>query len=148
MRRRRESQGMKEDVKPKTTVEVLISDVEAYIDEWFHPNPAFGLLRGVRWRPPTDAYETDRAYHITMAIPGMKTEEIGIQFEPGVVRVQGVRREPSCERRHYFKMEIPVGSFERRIRVPASIRPEDISVSYADGLLHIRLPKKAPVEAQ
>ncbi|MGH7570552.1 MAG: Hsp20/alpha crystallin family protein [Gemmatimonadota bacterium] len=137
---------MKEEPKAKTIVEELIADVEAYIDDWFHPNPAFGLLRGVRWRPSTDAYETDRAYHITMAIPGMKTEEIGVQLEPGVVCVQGVRREPCCEKRHYFKMEIPVGSFERRIRVPASIRPEDISVSYADGLLHIRLPKKAPVE--
>ncbi len=137
---------MKDEPKPKSVVEELIADVEAYVEEWFHASPAFGLLQGVRWRPPTDAYATDDAYHITLAVPGVKTEEISVQLEQGVVRVRGVRREPCCEKRHYFKMEIPVGSFERRIRVPASVRPEDLSVSYTDGLLHIRLPRKAPVE--
>lgn len=137
---------MKDDPKAKSAIEDLIADVEAYVGEWFHAGPAFGLLHGVRWRPLTDAYATDDAYHITLAVPGMKTEEINVQLEQGIVRVRGVRREPSCEKRHYFKMEIPVGSFERRIRVPASVRPEDLSVSYADGLLRIRLPRKAPVE--
>ena len=137
---------MKEDSGTKSTVEDLIADVEAYIDDWFQANPVFGLLQGVRWRPPTDAYATDREYHITMAIPGMTTDEISVQLEQGVVHVQGVRREESCEKRHYYKMEIPVGSFERRIRVPASIRPEDVSVSYTDGLLHIRLPRKVTVD--
>lgn len=137
---------MTKDPNAKSAVEELIADVEAYMDEWFHASPAFGLLQGVRWRPLTDAYATDDAYHITLAIPGMKTEEISVQLEQGIVRVRGVRREPDCEKRHYFKMEIPVGSFERRIRVPASVRPEDLSVSYADGLLHIRLLRKAPVE--
>jgi HSP20 family protein len=137
---------MKEEPETKTAVEEFIADVEAYIDDWFHANPAFGFLQGVRWRPATDAYATESEYHITMAIPGMKPEEISVQLEKGVVRVRGVRREPSCKKRHYFKMEIPVGSFERRIRVPASIQPDEINVNYTDGLLHIRLPRKAPVD--
>lgn len=137
---------MKEDPKPKSAVEELIADVEAYIEDWFHAGTAFGLVKGVRWRPPTDAYATEDTYHIKMAIPGLKAEEISVRLEHGIVRVRGVRREPDCQRRHYYKMEIPVGFFERRIRVPASIRPEDLSVSYDDGILHIRLPRKAPVD--
>lgn len=137
---------MKEEPAAKTAVEEFIADVEAYMDEWFHAGTAFGLLKGVRWQPLTDAYATENAYHIKMAIPGLKAEEINVQLEHGVVKVRGVRREPDCERRHYYKMEIPVGSFERRIRVPASIRLEDLSISYADGILHVRLPRKAPVE--
>ena len=43
-------------------------------------------------------------------------------------------------------MEIPAGAFERRIRVPDSVRADDISVGYTDGLLQIRLPKTLPVE--
>lgn len=136
---------MKEE-SSKSAVEELIADMEAYIDEWFHANPAFGLLRGVRWRPLTDAYETETEYRITMSIPGMKTEEIRVHLEQGFVRVSGVRREPCSDRRRYFKMEIPAGAFERRIRVPETIRVEDISVAYADGLLQIRLPKEGPAE--
>lgn len=137
---------MKDDPNAKSAIEELIADVEAYMDEWFRAGPAFGLLHGVRWRPQTDAYATEDAYHITLAVPGMKTEEINVHLESGILSIRGVRRQPSCEKRHYFKMEIPVGSFERRIRVPASIRPEDLAVTYADGLLHIRLPRKAPVD--
>ena len=136
---------MKEE-SSKSAVEELIADVEAYIDEWFHANPSFGLLRGVRWRPLTDAYETDTEYRITMSIPGMKTEEIRVHLAQGFVRVSGVRREPCSDKRRYFKMEIPAGAFERRIRVPDSVRADGISVAYADGLLQIRLPKTLPVE--
>jgi HSP20 family protein len=136
---------MKEE-SSKSAVEELIADMESYIDEWFHANPAFGLLRGVRWRPLTDAYETDSEYRITMSIPGMKSEEIRVHLEKGYVRVSGVRREPCSDRRRYFKMEIPAGAFERRIRVPDSVRAAEITVGYTDGLLQIRLPKTSPVE--
>ncbi|HET9581396.1 MAG TPA: Hsp20/alpha crystallin family protein [Gemmatimonadota bacterium] len=136
---------MKEE-SSKSAVEELIADVEAYIDEWFHGNPAFGLLRGVRWRPLTDAYETENEYRIRMSIPGMKTEDIRVVLEQGYVRVSGVRRERCSDKRRYFKMEIPAGAFERRIRVPDSVRAEEISVEYADGLLQIRLPKTAPLD--
>jgi HSP20 family molecular chaperone IbpA len=43
-------------------------------------------------------------------------------------------------------MEIPAGAFERRIRVPDTVRADEIAVGYADGLLQIRLPKTLPVE--
>ena len=136
---------MKEE-SSRSAVEELIADMESYIDEWFHANPAFGLLRGVRWRPLTDAYETETEYRIMMSIPGMKSEEIQVRVEQGYVRVSGVRREPCSDRRRYLKMEIPAGAFERRIRIPDSIRADDISVGYADGLLQIRLPKRQPAE--
>ena len=136
---------MKEE-SSKSAVEELIADVEAYIDEWFHANPAFGLLRGVRWRPLTDAFETENEYRITMSIPGMKSEEISVHLEQGYVKVSGVRREPCSNKRRYFKMEIPAGPFERRIRVPDSVRADGIAVGYTDGLLQIRLPKTLPVE--
>ena len=68
------------------------------------------------------------------------------QRDRALAGFRGVRREPCSDRRRYFKMEIPAGAFERRIRVPETIRVEDISVAYADGLLQIRLPKEGPAE--
>jgi HSP20 family protein len=91
-----------------------------------------------------DVEEDD--YRVTMALPGMSTEDIEVHFERDTLRVRGVRRERRGDPRNYFKMEIPVGPFERRIRLPRSIRADEIAVNYDNGLLRITVPKVSPVD--
>lgn len=134
---------MPEETRNKTPVDDLLADVEAYIEDWFQAKLPFSFHGGVRWFPPTDVYETASEYVVTMAIPGMRIEDISVQFDHSTLRVQGVRREPCTDRRHYHKMEIPVGPFERRVRVTRPVQVDAIRVQYDDGLLHVALPKTA-----
>jgi HSP20 family molecular chaperone IbpA len=38
-------------------------------------------------------------------------------------------------------MEIPVGSFSRRLRIARPIDADEVEVSYRDGMLRVALPK-------
>jgi HSP20 family protein len=132
---------MTNESRDRTSVEEFLADVEAYFDGWFRAKLPFAIHGGMRWSPPTDVFETDGEIRITMAVPGIRIEDIVIQFENGTLTVRGVRREPCADRRRYHTMEIPVGPFGRRVRVLRPVAEEEIKVTYADGLLRISLPK-------
>lgn len=132
---------MSEKTREKSPVEELLADIDTYIQDWFQAKLPFTFEGGVRWAPPTDVYETEAAFHVTMAIPGIRVEDINVRFERDVLRVGGVRREHCRDVRRYQKMEIPAGPFSRRLRVLRPVSADDIEVSYDDGMLRITLPK-------
>lgn len=130
-----------EKTREKNPVEELLADVEAYIGDWFQTKLPFSFRGGLAWTPATDVYETEGEYRVTMAVPGMRVEDFSVQFDRDILRVRGIRHEPCSDKRHYHKMEIPVGPFERSVRLSCPVRVEDIAVTYRDGLLGIALPK-------
>lgn len=136
---------MTDESRDRTSVEEFLADVEAYIDDWFRAKLPLAFHGGMRWSPPTDVFETESEVRVTIAVPGIRIEDIVVQFERETLTVRGVRREPCSERRRYYTMEIPVGPFGRRVRILRPIEEEEIAVTYSDGLLRISLPK-APVE--
>ena len=142
------SEKTREKPREKTPVEELLADIDSYIHDWFQAKLPFtfqGGQGGVRWVPPTDVYETEDALHVTMAIPGIRLEDMSVRFEHDVLVVRGVRREGCADARHYHKMEIPAGSFSRRLRVARPVKGDAIEVAYQDGMLRITLPKaRAP----
>ncbi|MDX1622413.1 MAG: Hsp20/alpha crystallin family protein [Gemmatimonadota bacterium] len=122
-------------------MEELLDDVEGYIDDWFQAKLPFAFQGRIRWTPPTDVYETEEAIHVVLAIPGLDTDDCKVEFESDTLTIQGVRRETAGGKRHYHKMELPVGPFRRRIRIVRPIDSESVRVRYEDGLLRVRLPK-------
>jgi HSP20 family protein len=95
------------------------------------------------WKPPTDVYETVEEIVIIMDLAGITAHDIKVQLEGSLLIVRGVRREPvPGVKRHYHKMEIDFGLFERKIELPASVDPGKVTSSYQHGFLEIRLPKK------
>jgi HSP20 family protein len=135
---------MSDKTREKTPVEELLADIDSYIHDWFQAKLPFTFQGGVRWTPPTDVFETEDAVHVTMAIPGIRPEDMSVQFEHDVLLVRGVRREGCGDARRYHKMEIPVGAFSRRLRIGRPVNADGIKVAYSDGMLRVTLPKIHP----
>lgn len=132
---------MSDKTREKTPVEELLADIDSYIHDWFQAKLPFTFQGGVRWTPSTDVYETEEAVHVTMAIPGIRAQDMSVQFEHDTLHVRGMRSEPCDDSRHYHKMEIPAGAFSRRLRIARPIDADAVEVSYADGMLRVTLPK-------
>ena len=95
------------------------------------------------WRPLTDVYETDREIVIIMDIAGITPQDVNVQLDNNILILRGIRREQGGgHKRHYHKMEIDFGLFERRIELPAPVDYQRVSTRYAQGFLEIRLPKQ------
>jgi HSP20 family protein len=102
--------------------------------QFYQPN------RVASWEPPVDVFETERDLWIVVALPGVGTDQLRIAVSEGAVIVAGERRLPIQSRAVIHRLEIPHGSFERRIKLPAG-RYELDRRDLADGCLVIGLRK-------
>ncbi|GBD43494.1 hypothetical protein HRbin40_00967 [bacterium HR40] len=89
------------------------------------------------WEPPVDVLEANGRIAITVALPGVRREDVGLGIEDDVLVITGERRPPrGLATARLVRMEIPFGRFVRRIRLPpGSWRL--LHTEYADGCLSI-----------
>jgi HSP20 family protein len=116
-------------------------ELEVYFNEVAHGRPV-GFVASFKWKPLTDIYETDDALVIYMDIAGMRAEDFSVEYVEGVLTIAGERAAQRHEGKpHYHAMEVQVGPFERRFRLPVSVDPQSIRASYEHGFLEVRLTK-------
>ncbi|PYP98933.1 MAG: hypothetical protein DMD34_01035 [Gemmatimonadetes bacterium] len=116
-------------------------ELEVYFNEVAHGRPV-GFVVSSKWKPPTDIYETDDALVVYMDIAGMRAEDFTVEYADGVLTIAGERAARRLEGKpHYHAMEVQVGPFERRFRLPVPVDSESIKASYEHGFLEVRLAK-------
>lgn len=96
------------------------------------------------WRPSTDVFETDTHYIVRVEIAGMNEEDFAISIDGNLLTINGVRPDPSSERRAYHLMEISYGEFTTQVELPSNIDHHAVQAEYAEGFLRVTLPKSAP----
>lgn len=78
--------------------------------------PARAGTRLARWEPPIDVFETEQQLRIIMALPGVAPEAVQVQTEGGILTILASRRLPARnDNASIVRLEIPYGTFERRI---------------------------------
>ncbi|RME91346.1 MAG: Hsp20/alpha crystallin family protein [Anaerolineae bacterium] len=100
-------------------------------------------VRSNVWSPPTDMYETEKAYIVRVEIAGMREEDFLVSVEGDYLVVSGVRQE-SPERRAYHQMEIRFGKFVTVIGIPGPVDVDQAQAEYENGFLVVTLPKAQP----
>ena len=103
-----------------------------------------GRMQAV-WEPPIDVFEDEREIIVVVALPGVPIEGIEITYESGMLVVRADRPIPLAgSRRALRRLEIPYGSFERRIQLPDA-RLDAGTSECVDGCLILRLRKTGPL---
>jgi len=100
-------------------------------------------LRGDRWQPDVDVFETDRGVIVRVEIAGIQSEDVRVNVDGQVLRLSGERR-PSegSDVQRLHQMEIATGPFERRVRIPIPFDRDRVSAHLADGFLTVTLPRR------
>jgi HSP20 family protein len=92
--------------------------------------------------PHVDACETERGYEIEVALPGVKKEDVSIDFQEGRLTITGERKfEHEEKNKRYQMLETQYGSFSRTFQLPDIVKPEDIRAEMEDGILLVTIPK-------
>ena len=119
------------------------SDLDDMFEMFFgggRPSKAIGMHGDLGWRPATDVYETETELIIQMDLAGMAREEIEVLVDESFVIVKGTRGNIApAGKKHFHKMEILVGPFERHIRIPAEIDGTTAKARYQTGFLFVTL---------
>jgi HSP20 family molecular chaperone IbpA len=92
--------------------------------------------------PSVNFVETDQDCWIITALPGAEAHQIDIRLQGNELIIAGTRRLPACCTEGEVKIwEIPMGRFERRLRLIPGIRFTIAETRFEDGLLIIQLRK-------
>lgn len=94
--------------------------------------------------PKLNVAETEKTFEVTVALPGMKKDDIDIYFENNSLTVSGERRWENEERngRKYHRLETGYGQFSRSLPFPDVVDSDKIEASFENGELKITIPKK------
>lgn len=100
-----------------------------------------GERRRTVWEPPVDVLETEQEVLIFTALPGVAPETVEAAIEDGELVIAGTRTLPAELRTAIIhRLELPQGSFERRVALPAG-RYDLVRRHVANGTLVVSLRK-------
>ena len=92
--------------------------------------------------PRVNIAETDKAYEVTVDLPGMKSEEFNIEFKDGQLWITGERKHEEEEKgKTYHRIERRYGQFLRVIALGADVDVDNVDANYRDGVLMLHVPK-------
>ena len=101
-----------------------------------------GTETGLSFAPSLNVAETDSGYEVTVDLPGVKPEEVNVEFKNEALWITGARKSETEEKeKTYRRIERHYGSFQRVIRLGTDVNPESIEANYKEGVLTITAAK-------
>jgi len=100
-------------------------------------------LEHADWTPAADVYETEREYVVELDLPGIERAGLEVSVNDNMLAVRGERPAPQdvAARRSPNR---PFGRFLSKFGpLPQNVDQKAIAAEYKDGVLRLRLPKRA-----
>jgi HSP20 family protein len=91
---------------------------------------------------PIDLWETNDAFELSAAIPGVNPDDVSISLTPEAITIgyENTAPESGAERR-YVVQEMGHGKYQRTLAFQSPVDPDKTEARYENGLLKMRLPK-------
>lgn len=94
------------------------------------------------FNPRVDIAESDDAFHLELALPGLKKNELTIEHKDDYLVITGERKfENKDENKKYRTVETQYGKFTRSFHMPKIADAENVKAELVDGILKIDIPK-------
>ena len=94
--------------------------------------------------PPVDIYEDEHSIQLKLEVPGIDQKDLDVKVENNFLTVSGERKFEKEEKEENFRrVERRYGSFTRSFTLPNTVNAEDVSANYENGILKIKLGKRA-----
>src|SRR5262249_47109037 len=98
--------------------------------------------RSGQWfKPSVDILEKGDELLLVADLPGASGDSIDVDFEEGVLTIQGRVPPRGDEKTDFLWREYGVGDFHRSFRVSEQVDSSRIHAQYANGVLTVHLPK-------
>jgi HSP20 family protein len=138
-------------LSPLEAIERRLAEMERALEDFFsRPFSPLGQARppGTRRHemgeinPSMDVYEEGDDVVVKAELPGMKKEDISVDFSDGTVIISGEKEQVErIERKNYHRVERSYGTFTRSTRMPVEVQANKAKATFKDGVLEIRVPK-------
>ncbi|HID22904.1 MAG TPA: Hsp20/alpha crystallin family protein [Planctomycetaceae bacterium] len=120
----------------------LRKEMDNLFNRFFAAEDGGELAQLTTWTPRLNLSETDKAYEVTVDLPGMKPEDFQVELKHGDLWITGERKGETEEKgKTWHRVERYYGQFRRVIALGDDVDPEHVEAEYKDGVLRITVPK-------
>jgi HSP20 family protein len=99
--------------------------------------------------PAVNIAESENEFHIELAVPGLKKEDIKINLDKDILTVSAEKKSENIEDgKKFSKREYSYNSFTRSFTLPDSADHSKIEADYTDGILKLTVAKKEEAKFQ
>jgi HSP20 family protein len=100
--------------------------------------------------PAVNVKETDNAFIVEVAIPGVKKEDVKVELNENVLSISSeVKKETNEKNEKYTRKEFSYSGFKRSFTVDEEkINTENIEAKFENGILSVNLFKKEKTEPE
>ncbi|NHM06279.1 Hsp20/alpha crystallin family protein [Flavobacterium sp. CYK-4] len=116
----------------------------ALMEEFFRPDWMGGSQNpNALSVPPVNIRETETAFEVELSAPGKQKEDFNIEIDNDMLTISSEHKtENTTEEGKYTRKEFSFSAFRRSFTLPETVKSDDISASYENGILKISLPKR------
>jgi HSP20 family protein len=86
--------------------------------------------------------ETQNELRITAELPGVSEQDIDISLEDDMLTIRGEKKfERKDEKENFHFVECSYGTFQRSVRLPYQVNPDQVQARFENGVLTVTVPK-------
>jgi HSP20 family protein len=86
--------------------------------------------------------ETEKEIRITAELPGVSEQDIDVSLDDDVLTIRGEKKfERTDDKENFHFVERSYGTFQRSLRLPFPVDPEQVQASFENGVLTVTVPK-------
>ncbi len=91
--------------------------------------------------PAVESYRHNGSYVIRVDLPGVKAKDVNLNFEGGMLTIEGERKKSSdSEEDQLLHEEVCYGPFRRSFYIAEGVKKDQIKAKYHDGVLEVTAP--------
>jgi HSP20 family protein len=121
----------------------IFDDMNKMISNVYENDWNFPVRSKTNWSPEVDVKESDNSFTLTADIPGLTKKDVNLNVSDNILSISGERKvEDEKESGNFHYRERRYGSFSRTFNLPETVKEEDISASFKNGILIVELPKQ------
>lgn len=112
------------------------------VDRFFNDSLARTGGSASTFVPQVDIVETEKAFEVQLAVPGVKKEDFKVNLNDHVLTISGERKLNNERSEGNVRVrETQYGTFSRSFNLPDDVKSDAIDARYNDGILEITIPK-------
>jgi len=108
----------------------------------FEPDRANGALGNL----PISVYETPDEVVVNAIVPGVKSEDVNLQFQDGRLSIDVTIPALQVENVVWHYRELAYGQYHREMTLPALVNTDKVEATLQNGILTLHLPKAEEIK--
>ncbi|RLF20283.1 MAG: hypothetical protein DRZ82_03000 [Thermoprotei archaeon] len=101
----------------------------------------------VRYDPPYDLVDLGNEFLLRIDLPGFSKDDIRIRASDDIIEIRArLRNRENSVKGKYIVRQRMEGDIEKRIKLPAKIRPHEVRAILKHGVLEVYMPKSEVIK--